>query len=661
MSEAESPDFANTKKFRACTSCARQKIKCRWPPESGNSKPADCLRCSRMDIRCRVPDPVPRKRRGKSRQVHPVHPLEKKIDGLVNLFQSRQQIQQTQGLVSIETGPEDEDQHPVPDTVATLPALQQPPACRTAPTASGMPPETAKFNTIPAPDSGYPGNTFSLVPGFSLSATEAEEYLDVYRTRLVPNFPFVPVRHDVTAAELHDTKRFLFWCIMQAVVPQTAAVQKAVDDWVRRHAAMHVIVLGEQSIEILQGLLIYTAWGDVHLQMGTNAYSLMQMAIGLVMQMTMFHLAQFVNWMPKSLQADACAFLGRGKQLDSAKQTLEEQRAILGGYFVASRHVYFNPVAMRRYSQIQYTPQIARCSKAIREASELPSDAQLLALIRLQNVADRIHSVFPSPEKHEGEPVPIFREHCAAVLSSLRKEILALESEEPIINKNQPMLWAHYQTLMVKLYEPCIGMRAASPSEATTLTEPYTRTEALWCCLQAVQDAANALLEISAEVFAYLPFNSVADVAYTMTASLRLLLEDTASDWDVVLARQKLDLPAQTGRLGDKFEEADNVALIVGQKRRLFEDNSSRWSNYAYRARWMRQWYISKVVRPAEERAPSPAQLGSGSMLNEPSLTGISMDLVFWEAMMLDGPGQIPFDASIPLPDQSMFPPAQST
>ncbi|GKT93181.1 fungal transcriptional regulatory protein [Colletotrichum tofieldiae] len=149
-----------------------------------------------------------------------------------------------------------------------------------------------------------------------------------------------------------------------------------------------------------------------------------------------------------------------------------------------------------------------------------------------------------------------------------------------------------------------------------------------------------------------------------MMASYRLLLEDTVSDWDVSLARQKLDLPEISRRLGDKFEEADNAALVAGQKRRLFEDNSSRWSNYAYRSRWIRQWYLSKIVPPPQEQTTNELQLDSEALLNDSNMSwvgGISIDQGFWEAMMLDGPGKIPFDPSMLLPDQSMVPPMEST
>lgn len=75
--------------------------------------------------------------------------------------------------------------------------------------------------------------------------------------------------------------------------------------------------------------------------MGTNANSLLQMAIGLVMDFTIQTLGGPLGWMPKTLQADAWVLVGRGKQSELTKHTLEEQRAILGGYFIASRYVSF--------------------------------------------------------------------------------------------------------------------------------------------------------------------------------------------------------------------------------------------------------------------------------------------------------------------------------
>ncbi|OHE96889.1 hypothetical protein CORC01_07856 [Colletotrichum orchidophilum] len=599
--------------------------------------------------------------------------LEKRIDGLVTLFQTQQQSGEGQGLPATGPSPSSEDPRLMPCTGLTIPGVTHPVSTDASPSINSAA-SVQDCQSMPTPEAAFASGSYHLLPGFLITAEKAEEYLSIYRTRLVPNFPFVPIEPEITARDLHNQKRFLFWCIMQAVVPQTASVQKAVDDWVRKHAAMHIIVNKEKKIELLQGLIVYIAWGDVHLQMGINANTLLQLAIGLVMDMTLYTLAGPVSWMPKTLLKDAWAVLGRsGKQFEAPKPTLEEQRAILGGYFVAV------PAAIRRHSQVQYTPPIARCFKGIREADALSTDQNLLALVRMQHLGDRIRATFPSPDREEGEPLPLFREHFGAVLASLRKEVCALKTEEPAIKKENPMIWAHYRALMVRLYEPSIGMRGASPSEALSATEPCSRTESLWFCLQAIQSAQDALLAIPADTFAYLPFNTVADIAHTMMASHRLLLEDSASDWDVMLARQKLDLPGIARRLADRFEEADNVALIVGQKRRIFEDESSRWANYAYRARWVRQWYLNKVVgQPPQEQiamteqqqqqqqqqqAPSHPQMiapdGIITDLNMSLFGGMAMDQSFWDIMMLDGPGQMPVDASVLLPDQPMLPAMQ--
>ncbi|WYZ46152.1 hypothetical protein EsH8_IX_000377 [Colletotrichum jinshuiense] len=653
VDDGSSPDCTHPKKPRACTNCARLKIRCRWAPGSEHSKSTDCVRCSRMGIQCWVPEPVPRKKRGKSSRVTE---LEKKIDGLVNLFQSQQQPGQNQlttATTTATTSPNSEDPHLLPCSGLTIPGISE--ASSTDANPIVVSPNTQECDNTSVSEAGSAGAVFQLIPGFSITVEKAEECLTIYRTRMVPNFPFVPISPNTSARELHSQKRFLFWCIIQAVIPQTAVVQSGVDDWVRRHVAMHIIVNKEKKLVLLQGLLVYIAWGDVHLQMGINANTLLQLAIGLVMDMTMYTLAGPLSWMPKNMLADAWCILGRGKTFEQPKQTLEEQRAILGGYFIASSV----PAALRRCSQIPYTTQIARCFRAVREEGDLPSDANLLALVRMQHLGDRIRAVFPSPDREEGEPIPIFREHLGAVLSALRKDIDALGSEEPCINEEQHLIWAHYQTLKVRLYEPCIGMRAVSASEAISLTEPYSRTEALWSCLQAAQTAMTALLAIPAESFAYIAFIAVSDIAYSLMASNRLLLEDNVRDWDVTMARQKLDLPEIARCMADRFEEADNVALIVGQKRRLFDDNSSRWGNYAYRAKWMRQWYLSKVApRPqeplAEESQPAPE--GAVTEQNMSWLGGIAIDQSFWDILMLGGPGQMPLDTSMLIPEQPMLP-----
>ncbi|KAL0933457.1 fungal transcriptional regulatory protein [Colletotrichum truncatum] len=642
--ETSTSGFAsNPKKLRACSTCARLKIRCRWPPATRNDEATTCTRCLRQGIRCQVPEQVPRKKRGKSRFYSRVTELEKKIDGLVNLFQSQQQPQhpESSSLTPETTASRNEEHHI--RQILSCASAHFPPLNDEVNSQSNSASSSPDCNTFSSPDSGPSPGSLQLVPGLSVSIQEAEEYLNIYRTRMVPHFPFVPISFKTTAIDVHREKRFLFWCIIQSVVPQSAVVQKLVDDWIRKHAAIHIIVNREKKLEYLQGLLLYYAWGDINIQAGMSANGLLSLVIGLVSDMSFNKFVGPLSWMPKNMRSDAFTVITKGKQFDPPKPSLEEQRAIAGGYFVASSV----GSSMRRPPQIHYTTQIAQCCKSIREARELATDDNLLALIRMQRVADRLRAVFPVFEREEEDPIPLFKEHYGVILSSLRKEMDSLPSEEIAINKQNPFIWSQYLTLLVRVYEPAIAMRAVTPSETNHLTEIYSRAEALWTCLQSIQDAMDALNTIPAESYAYLNFVLVSNTAFVILAATRLLLEDGSHDWDVTLARRKIDHAENLRRVMERFEEADNFALIEGQKRRLFEDNTSRWSNYAYRARWMRQWYISKVAPvPQELPVEQATNIAEGAVSDENMSWPIdlSMEQVFWEQMMLNGMSSFNFD-----------------
>lgn len=78
--------------------------------------------------------------------------------------------------------------------------------------------------------------------------------------------------------------------------------------------------------------------GDVHIHLGMSANGLLQLAIGMVSDMSINTLAGPLAWMPKTMLSDAWAVISKGKHFETPKQTLEEQRAVLGGYFIASRY-----------------------------------------------------------------------------------------------------------------------------------------------------------------------------------------------------------------------------------------------------------------------------------------------------------------------------------
>lgn len=186
----------------------------------------------------------------------------------------------------------------------------------------------------------------------------------------------------------------------------------------------------------------------------------------------------------------------------------------------------------------------------------------------------------------------------------------------------------------MRLYEPIISMKAPELSDPnTTPTEPFQRSEALWKCLQSCSDFFTCQLTISPLDLATLPFTSTAMLAFAIVTTSRLIILDAFTDWDAALARKKLDFAELMRRLGEQFEEADQV---VGRRRRLLDDGTSVYLKYSSRMRWIRQWYLSRI--PAEEQpVVTTGDLdgtGDGEDLGMGQWTDGQMDDTFWQELM---------------------------
>lgn len=101
---------------------------------------------------------------------------------------------------------------------------------------------------------------FELVPGFSMTITEAAEYLHTYRRDYMPMFPFVIIEETTKPHELYYNAPALFWMIMAAVAHTSEEVDTSIKKWLRQYLAERIIVRQEKTLEILQAILIHLVW-----------------------------------------------------------------------------------------------------------------------------------------------------------------------------------------------------------------------------------------------------------------------------------------------------------------------------------------------------------------------------------------------------------------
>lgn len=77
---------------------------------------------------------------------------------------------------------------------------------------------------------------------------------------MVHRFPFVIISPSVTAQELREERPFLFLTVLAAASYENMPLQRRLGKEVKQAVSNRVIIGGEASLEIIQGILIYLAW-----------------------------------------------------------------------------------------------------------------------------------------------------------------------------------------------------------------------------------------------------------------------------------------------------------------------------------------------------------------------------------------------------------------
>ncbi|KAK2672365.1 hypothetical protein RAB80_012444 [Fusarium oxysporum f. sp. vasinfectum] len=568
---------------------------------------AEKEKCLRMKLDCQVPEITQRRKRGKSTRVAQ---LEKKIDGIVSLLSANQR----KGLSPLTP----ESPQEVQSHSQCQPHTQENRFTANHDMINQIPDDSIRFST-----------DVELFPGFRVSQQEASDRLDVYRRDYVPHFPFVPVPSSMCASELYVESRVLFWTILAVVSPLCDKVQMEFKAWFRRYLAEHLVVRQEKSIDILQAMLIYLAWNDFHFYGELQVTNIIQMAIGLVIDLRLDkHAGHFLGG-PKTLLGDAWTSMSKHPIKMKVHQTAADKRAVLGVYHITNLlSPYF-----RKSTIFHWSTHLASCCENLTEAREYESDIYLVSLVRMQHLADRGFSAIPAIDPFDPTP-PTFHAVTAMALDTVHRELENYFKLQP----ENPGFRAHYNSILVRLYEPILIMKPSSLlSSDTPLTEPFLRSEYLWKCLEAVQNTLENHVTLPPPKDLNPP-------------SSRLIMAENSTDWDVKAARRRLQFQDILQRLSDQFAQADEEAQRLNRRRRVMEDGSSVFLKSCFKVRWIRQWYLSKIPEGEQQllvQQPQTAVESSSVLQSNPDwATNLQFDDEFW-ADLLTGFDMEAFDRSL--------------
>jgi hypothetical protein len=81
-----------------------------------------------------------------------------------------------------------------------------------------------------------------------------------FKAEMTPQFPFVIIPAETTIDVLRKEKPFLLLAILTATSYNDQSLQRQLGNEVKQYIGNRMIVNGETSLDLLQGLLIYLAW-----------------------------------------------------------------------------------------------------------------------------------------------------------------------------------------------------------------------------------------------------------------------------------------------------------------------------------------------------------------------------------------------------------------
>ncbi|KAH7143797.1 hypothetical protein EDB81DRAFT_507255 [Dactylonectria macrodidyma] len=602
-------------KTRACSNCARLKMKCQWNGAGSTRSEKTCARCARMKLPCQVPEAVPRKKRGKSTRVAQ---LEKKLDGIVSLLAASQAAKGPSPLT--------------PESPKAVPIIPPPSVAVIVEKPIGQ--FIPSFEPPPPVLGGHLGSgpsELELFPGFRLTLRQAAEHLDAYRRDFVPVYPFVTIAEDMTAQGLYAHSPVLFWSVMAVVVPLPKETQQDAKVWFRKYLAEQVVVKQERSLDMLQATLIHLAWNDFPFYLDPQATPLVQLALSLIMDMRLDKSPSACIAPHKSLLGDAWPNMIKSSSAScgykvKTTHTLEEKRAVLGYYHISS----LLSVLFRRGTQLPWSHFLSQCCDALLEADEYKSDPYLVSVVRMQHIADRAYNALRTTDYYDNRSI-VFRAPLDMAMSQARRELDAFVETQPPVVKETRIFWSHYYILLVRLYEPVLFMKAPPVSDHDSLVaEPFMRAEALWKCVQACGQFFNHHLTIPDAEHSALPVTASGFIAFGIVTVSRIMLLDSAPDWDPALARRHLDVPGLLARMADAYERADGAARGLGRRRRILDDGGSVFLKYSFKLRWVRQWFLSRIV----QQQPPLAEAETEAAPQPDWAVDFEFDEDFWQELM---------------------------
>ena len=131
-------------------------------------------------------------------------------------------------------------------------------------TLSASPTKDLPFDRITNPrtsfDGSDPGRTQDCIEAGLVSLEKADSLLELYKIAMEGHFPFIVLSNRVAVHDLRRDKPFVFLAVLAAASYEDVKLQRALDKRFKQSVMQRMLLGGEVSFDLFQGLLVSCAW-----------------------------------------------------------------------------------------------------------------------------------------------------------------------------------------------------------------------------------------------------------------------------------------------------------------------------------------------------------------------------------------------------------------
>ncbi|KAL9082891.1 MAG: hypothetical protein Q9165_008744 [Trypethelium subeluteriae] len=462
----------------------------------------------------------------------------------------------------------------------------QPPGADSSPTDSSSP------YVADTTSSGTLART-SIIPGHGL-VDDSETCLIRFRDKMLPSFPFTYIARDVTVQQLQQHRPFFLRAII-AVASPSKQQKLAYGKEFKHILAQMTLVQNLSSIDLLQGLLVFTAWSydQVFHPSGTLS-RLVSLATSLACELRLDKPLPSDEHMMKPMIDDP-----RGQEYCSSEGwfVAEEQKAVLACYALSSTiSIYFAQI-----DAMKWKPRMDESLRAIEANTDCPADAALACQIRLQLLAQKSVQI---REHREWDSARSASDLGPALSANLY--IRTLQGQLHQLGESLPETIRQRATLIMHMHyiELCLSEAArtsylhaaqgprssAGGSENNDDTSTsggnmlgFDFLDFSWRSVNAIKSWMGVFFSLPPAECAGLSFMHMAQLARCLVVLYRLSTFDHPA-WDCVLVRNTMDLMSALDGVTNRLELAsrevgerspDDLFMHVSGMVRKFRSNAA--------------------------------------------------------------------------------------